>query len=185
MPTNIAIATARRSASASRLYSLLQRAPPTRLRDPSGRRTRRPSHVKTSPAREPPSSWPAPPYAAVAAAAEHQCMGSPAHSRTGDRPCRAPRSDPHPISSRNRHSPTTCSGRTKLLHRQGSGGATIFAASNQTSGPEQHRPRRRGGACCRNLEKRASQGGAGGRLPRAALPPACPAGPGLRARGQR
>ena len=43
MPTNRAIATARRSASASPLYSLLPRAPPTRLRNPWGRRTRRPS----------------------------------------------------------------------------------------------------------------------------------------------
>ena len=58
----------------------------------AGRDDLRTSRPAQQPA-NPPSSWPAPPYAAVAAAAEDQCMGSPVHSRTGDRPCTAPRSD--------------------------------------------------------------------------------------------
>jgi hypothetical protein len=69
-------------------------------------------------------------------AAEHQCSGSPAHSRTGTDHAQHRDRTSHPIRSRNRHSPTTCSGRRKLLHRQGRGGATVFAASNQTSAPE-------------------------------------------------
>jgi len=40
-------------------------------------------------------------------------------------------------------------------------------------------------ACCRNLEKGPSQGGAGGLLRRAAVPPSVPAAPGLRAPDRR
>jgi hypothetical protein len=56
-------------------------------------------------------------------------MGSPAHSRTGTDHAQHRDRTSHPIRSRNRHSPTTCSGRTKLLHRRVRGGATVFAAS--------------------------------------------------------
>ena len=122
MPTNRAIATARRSASASPLYSLLPRAPPTRLRDPWGRRTRRPSPSarQDQPSPRTPlrrgrllhTRLLRPPRRTSAWGPQRTAARGTDHAQHRDRTS-------HPIRSRNRHSPTTCSGRTKLLHRQG------------------------------------------------------------------
>ena len=178
MPTNIAIATARRSASASPLYSLLPRAPPTRLRDPgvAARDDLREAHVKTSPAREPP-------FIMAGSSIRGCCGRRGATSAWVARRTAARGTDhaqhrdltSHTISSRNRHSPTTCSGRTKLLHRQGRRGRQSSPRRRdfRTWATAPTTPAR---GCAAISRKRPSQAGPAG-LPRAALPPACPAGP--------